>query len=167
MLNLYRWTQRVHHVSYLIIYLVCYKKKRIDIDIFEREHRTLPYIVAILSFALAVASFAYLKNTLMFAFVLAYLNVAIVMFIINLKWKISAHCSGIAGIATDAVYVLGPVAYPVFILVPFIAFVRYKLNAHTIGQLVAGAAVSINNIISDICCSLSFVIFLRFCHQKF
>ena len=124
-----------------VVYYV--KKKKIDIDIFERKYRTIPYIIAILSFALAVAAFAYLKDSLMFAVALAYLNVTIAMVVINLKWKISAHCSGIAGVATDAAYVIGPLAYPLFILVPFVAFVRHKLNVHDIWQLVMGAIVAI------------------------
>ncbi|MFH0837330.1 MAG: hypothetical protein V1870_04325, partial [Candidatus Aenigmatarchaeota archaeon] len=35
----------------LVIYYV--KKMNIDIDIFEKEHRTMPYIIVILFFALA------------------------------------------------------------------------------------------------------------------
>ncbi|MFH0837383.1 MAG: hypothetical protein V1870_04600, partial [Candidatus Aenigmatarchaeota archaeon] len=125
----------------LVIYYV--KKMNIDIDIFEKEHRTMPYIIVILFFALASALFGYFSSKLMFAVSLAYLNVTIAMTIINLKWKISAHSAGIAGVVTDAAYVFGPIAYPLFILVPFVSFVRYKLNAHDLGQLIAGAVMAI------------------------
>ena len=74
---------------------------------------------------------------------MAYLNVTIALLIINTKLKISVHVAGVAGIAVDAVYVFGWMATPVFLLIPFVAWVRYRMGVHSLEQLMLGAIFSI------------------------
>lgn len=119
------------------------KKRNINIDIFEQDKRHVPFIMSLASFALGVLVFRYLNSPLLYTLCLAYLNIAIALLVINTKWKISVHAAGVAGVATFATYIFGWIAAPLFILVPFMGWVRYKMNAHDLYQIIGGITVSI------------------------
>ncbi len=119
------------------------KKKNINIDIFEQDKRHIPFIMSLASFALGALLFRYLNSTLLYTLCLAYLNIAIAFLVINTKSKISVHVAGVAGVATFATYIFGLITAPLFLLVPFIGWVRYKMNAHDLYQIIGGIAVSI------------------------
>lgn len=119
------------------------KKRNINIDIFEQDKRHIPFIMSLASFALGVLVFKYLNSPLLYTLCLACLNIAIAFLVINTKWKISVHSAGIAGAATYASYVFGWIATPLFLLVPFIGWVRYKVDAHDLYQIIGGITVSI------------------------
>lgn len=120
------------------------KKQKIDMDIFEQNKRHIPFIMSLGSFALGVIIFKYIESPLLFTLCLAYLNVTIALLIINIKWKISVHAAGVAGAVTDAVYIFGLFLAPLFLLVPFIAWVRHKMGAHDEWQLLGGSILSIS-----------------------
>jgi hypothetical protein len=74
---------------------------------------------------------------------LAFLLNTIAVFLINLKYKISAHAGNIAGIATILYLIYGNIALPIYLLLIPIYALRIKLKAHTIGQLILGTISSI------------------------
>jgi len=119
------------------------RKEKISIDIIDRNKRKIPYIVSIASFLLSSLIFYCLNSPLLFTLSIAYFNVSILLFIINTRWKISVHCAAISGLATDATYVFGLLATPLFILVAFIGWVRYKMHVHTLSQIIAGTFISL------------------------
>jgi len=65
------------------------------------------------------------------------------MMLINLKWKISIHASGITGPATFLFYSFGMIAIPFFLLVLPVGWARLRLNAHTPAQVLAGATLTV------------------------
>lgn len=119
------------------------RKGKVDVELSERESRTRFYLMAII-LQIVAAIFYYIYNhKLMFVTSVAYAITTITMTLINLKWKISAHAGGIAGPVTALYLVYGEIALPLYLLLLPIFTLRYKVKAHTVGQLFAGAAVSI------------------------
>ena len=119
------------------------KEEKVNVDIFEQKKRSIPFVVGMALFAIGAVVLNYMGAHLLYTLSISYLLVTLALFLINIKWKISVHCAGMAGVATDATYIFGLSAIPLFFLVPVIAWVRYKIHSHTIGQLIAGSIVSI------------------------
>jgi membrane-associated phospholipid phosphatase len=116
---------------------------KVDINVSVRKKRTVFY-----GFGAAIMFFGaivfWLTGTkIMFSYSLSLLLVTTAALLVNLKSKISAHTSGIASDATALVYIYGIFLWPVFLLIPFISFIRYKTKAHSLLQLTAGAAAGI------------------------
>jgi membrane-associated phospholipid phosphatase len=116
---------------------------KVDINVSAREKRTSFYIVAIIGQIIAVLIFLLTQTTVMFVYSLAVLLVTIVGMLINLKWKISVHTFGISSDVAALLYVYGMFLWPVLVLIPFVAFFRYKTKAHSITQLIAGITLGI------------------------
>jgi len=114
-----------------------------DLDVTDRHKRTPFYAIALASYAAGTATFWLLGAHTLAVLCAAYLAVTAAVTIINLFWKISAHAAGVAGPATALVYVFGLYGAPAFLFTPLVMWVRLRLRAHTLGQLVAGALVAI------------------------
>lgn len=110
----------------------------------ERETRTIPFIAAALSYLLG-AFILFTLNTpvIVVALMLCYGVNTFVMMLINFKWKISVHASGITGPATFLFYSFGLIALPFFLLVIPVGWARLRLRAHTPAQVLAGALLTI------------------------
>jgi membrane-associated phospholipid phosphatase len=65
------------------------------------------------------------------------------MMFINLKWKISAHASGVAGPVTALYSVYGSQILPLYLLLLPVFALRLKLKAHNIWQLIGGTVLAI------------------------
>ncbi len=110
----------------------------------ERETRTIPFFGAALSYllgALILSSLA--APVIIVALMLCYGVNTFVMMLINLKWKISIHASGVTGPATFLFYTFGMIAIPFFLLVLPVGWARLRLRAHTPAQILAGALLTI------------------------
>ena len=118
-----------------------------DIFISRREERTLPYLFSFLSYIFWTI---FLWRILKFPpFMVAMgigtaISILLITFI-NLKWKISAHMSGIGGLAGGIFGICYRMAYnPTWLLIgilclaALIALARIELKAHTPGQTLAG-----------------------------
>jgi hypothetical protein len=126
----------------IIVAVYYYRKGLVDIEVSERKKRTPIYLVSILSQIFAVFYFYYGCRLMLFLS-LAFLLNTIAVFLINLKYKISAHAGNIAGIATILYLIYGNIALPIYLLLIPIYALRIKLKAHTIGQLILGTISSI------------------------
>ncbi len=124
-------------------FLYLLKKRLTDMDIRSRRTRASVLAAAAASCAASSAIFYYLGYHAMFAISLAYLFAAAAVAINSLFWKISIHAAGVAGPTTALAYVFGIGALPIYLLVLLTAFVRFRLKAHTLPQLMGGAAVAI------------------------
>ena len=118
-----------------------------DLFISKREERTMPYLFAILAYVFWVM---FLWRTLQFPMTLLIYAIGCVfslfaMTLINLRWKISAHLTGIGGLV-GAVFgvcyhmAINPVwlFVTVIIISGLVAISRLYLKAHTLGQVIAG-----------------------------
>ena len=64
-----------------------------------------------------------------------------VALLISTFWKISIHTSVTAGSATILALVFGPAALVLGSLVAAVAWARVRLRAHSVSQVIVGAAV--------------------------
>ncbi len=111
-----------------------------DVHIMERTQRTLPYCIAIASFGLGTLTLWLLYGWGMMSALLACctLNTLTVM-LINLRWKISAHATGVSGSIAACLLIVGWRAWPLLGLLALVAWARIYLRAHTPGQVVSGS----------------------------
>jgi membrane-associated phospholipid phosphatase len=118
-----------------------------DLFISKREQRTLPYLFSFISYAFWTLFLLRVLKLPMFMVAVGIGTTLSILFItlINLKWKISAHLSGIGGLAGGVFGVCYRLAYnPYWFLIAvlavsaLVAYSRIELKAHTPGQTLAG-----------------------------
>ena len=128
----------------VLVYLLSRRGIIPDYYASERETRTVPFFGAALSYLLgAVILQSLTAPVIITALMLCYGVNTFIMMIINLKWKISIHASGITGPATFLFYSFGLIAIPFFLLVLPVGWARLRLRAHTPAQILAGALITI------------------------
>ena len=124
--------------------LVLIKKMGIDLDITDRTKRTLPLILAIISYIIGFLILYFIKAPpVVTVLMLCYFTNTLIILFINFKWKISIHAMGIAGPTVALTYVFG--FYGVFFgfLILLVMWSRVTLQKHTISQVLAGAFLGI------------------------
>lgn len=118
------------------------KGKLTDFDVYVREQRTLPYLV---SLGCAVVSCTVMMIARAPSLLILLNSAALVqgttMYLVNRRWKISAHAAGSAGFAVLIWQILGPFSSPILLVIPLVAWSRVVLRRHTLGQVIAGAAL--------------------------
>ncbi len=128
------------------------------LEVRRRESRLKPFLVGITSYAVGMVVMALTGTTavpFLVALALLYpINTALIV-LINLRWKISVHMTSLAGFVsillfvsltvwrdlppdTEAVLTALTVA-PLLILLPLLMWARVRVEAHTPGQVMAGA----------------------------
>jgi membrane-associated phospholipid phosphatase len=132
------------------ILLMMRKGEVSDLFISKREQRTMPYLFSFLSYAFWTLFLLRVLKLPMFMVAIGIgttLSILLITFI-NLKWKISAHLSGIGGLAGGVFGVCYRMAYnPVWLFVlilaisALVAIARMELKAHTSFQTLAGFAL--------------------------
>jgi len=134
----------------LPIWLMMKRGEVNDLFISKREERTMPYLFSLMAYFFWAL---FMWRTLQFPkFIVAMgmgsaLSILIIV-LINLKWKISAHAAGIGGLSGAIFGVCYRTAInPVWLLVLFlfisgvVSLSRLELKAHTSGQVLAGYVV--------------------------
>jgi len=129
------------------ILLMLRKGEVSDLFISKREQRTMPYLFSFLSYVFWTLFLLRVLKLPMFMVAIGIgttLSILIIT-LINLKWKISAHLSGIGGLAGGIFGVCYRMAYnPVWLFVlilaisALVAIARMELKAHTPFQTLAG-----------------------------
>jgi membrane-associated phospholipid phosphatase len=126
----------------IIVVIVLHLSRKIsDVHITTREQRTLPFLLTIGSFIIGTLLLWLVSGPcLLTAMLICYaINTTVVM-LINFKWKISVHATGIGGPLAAFTVVAGwMIAAPFLGLVALVAWARVYLRAHTPGQVVAGS----------------------------
>ena len=121
-----------------------------DLFISKREQRTMPYVFSIISYAFwALFLFRVLKLPMfMVGMGIGTTLSILVITLVNLKWKISAHMSGIGGLAGGIFGISYRMAYnPLWLLIlilavsALVALSRIELKAHTPLQTLGGFSV--------------------------
>ncbi|MGZ7069253.1 MAG: PAP2 family protein, partial [Methanobacterium sp.] len=112
----------------------------IDMDIPKRTDRNYPLLLVILSYAIGVIVL-YLLNAPSITTILmfCYFSNTLIVFFINLYWKISIHSLGVAGPAAALIYVFGVSGILYMLIIPLVMWSRVYLKEHTISQVVMGA----------------------------
>ncbi len=127
--------------SLFVIWLLR-RGKITDFDVYVREQRFWPYMVGISCSALSWIVMAVAQAPHIFIIISgAAAGQSLLMFLVNLRWKISVHTSGTACFAVLIWQLLGPAGATVLLAVPLVAWSRVRLGRHTVGQVTAGAAL--------------------------
>ena len=122
-----------------------------DLHVKVREQRLFPYLFAALCYIVAAYYLFYRHSPQwLVMFMVGSALTTVVMALINLKWKISAHTAGIGGVIAliYEIHVLGLSALDLFwllcltiIVAGVIGTARLVLKQHDIWQVLAGAVV--------------------------
>jgi membrane-associated phospholipid phosphatase len=129
-----------------LVFLLFLSRRGIIPDIYasQKDSRAIPFAGAISSYLLGSILLVLARApSMVTALMLCYFGNSSIMMLISQKWKISIHASGITGPATALIYSLGVIAAPLLLIVVPVGWARIKLNAHTLGQVSAGALLTI------------------------
>lgn len=111
-----------------------------DLDVYVRQQRIRPYLFSI---TCSLTTFG-LLHILQAPSVLKIIAAAAVLetsglFLVNLKWKISAHTAAIAGFSSLGLWAIGISALPFMGLIPLVAWSRVHIKRHTVAQTITGS----------------------------
>ncbi len=127
-----------------VIFVLRRKTDARDIDIPLREERRRPLFLSAASYFVGTAVLLLAQAPLLITGVtFAYGIGTLVIFLINLRWKISIHTMGIAGPTTVLVFVFGVWGILLGALLPLVTWSRVYLKKHTIAQALAGIVAGI------------------------
>lgn len=127
--------------------LILLKMKRIQsLEMETNQERIIPYSSTALYFFALFYLFYDAEFPNIFKIVILGAGISILLtFLINFKWKISAHTVGIGGIAGAALGIIYRIEMDMMIafvsillLSGIVAYARLKLNAHTPAQVYSG-----------------------------
>jgi hypothetical protein len=130
-----------------------------SIEVRRRTARFRPFLIGIGFYLVGLAVLSWAAETaqaLLLALAALYPINTLIILLITLRWKISVHMIGLAGFISVLLYVsllvsdaLPPregsllraaTVLPLIALVPILMWARVRVEAHSVGQVVAGAA---------------------------
>lgn len=113
-----------------------------DMDVFIRQQRKGPYMVTIGCLLLCWVVMLLGQAPLTFIVVLSASIVEMLMlFLVNLRWKISAHATTASGFTVLLWQLLGPIGLLSVLFTVLVIWSRVYLKRHTLHQTLAGAAL--------------------------
>ena len=111
-----------------------------DFDVFIRQQRKGPYLVTIACLLLCWVVMFFGAAPLAFVVILsASILEILLLFLINLRWKISAHATTAAGFAVLIWQLFGPPGLLSVLFALMVIWSRIHLRRHTVRQTLAGA----------------------------
>ena len=115
-----------------------------DLDMSVRAEREMVFSAFVVFDLLgAIALWLLHAPRLMIAAMLGYLVSTLIVQYITRYWKISTHAIGITAPLVALTLIYGRQPLPFMVLIPMVCWARVYLKAHTIVQVVAGAALAI------------------------
>ena len=128
----------------LIIFAMVRGKIITDMLVNERKDRFKPFLAAIACYTAGFFVLIYMRAPyVLVALMACYLVNGFVMMLISRSWKISIHASGIAGPATFLTHFFNVSMWPFLVLSFIICWSRWRLNMHSLNQLIAGLVVTV------------------------
>lgn len=114
-----------------------------DLDMSVRAEREAVF-TAFVAFYLIGAGVLWLVHAprVLIATMLGYFAATLVVGYITRYWKISTHALGITAPLVALTLLYGRQPMPFLVLIPMVCWARVYLKAHTIGQVLAGAALA-------------------------
>ncbi|MEM3371387.1 MAG: hypothetical protein QXO55_02055 [Candidatus Korarchaeum sp.] len=120
-----------------------YLKGEIDILVPERSMRGKFFAQASLSYLIGFILLRLAGSKMLSLLSLTYLLVSLALIVINRRiTKISVHMAGITGPATFLIYFGNYLGYAMTLLIPLLAWSRWRSGSHTLGQVILGSLVS-------------------------
>lgn len=122
-----------------------YSSDRIsDLDMSVRQEREMVFSAFVIFYGVGAATlwFAHAPR-LMIAAMLGYLLSTLIVQYITRYWKISTHALGITAPWIALTLLYGRQPLPFVVLIPMVCWARVYLKAHSVAQVLAGAALAI------------------------
>jgi hypothetical protein len=127
----------------VVIYVMFRRGTISDIYASERQSRLTPFLGAIVCYAVGLAALISLGSPfIMVSLMACYLGNTLAMALISTGWKISIHAAGIAGPSVFLIRQIDVGLWPFSLLTIPICWARWRLKAHSVGQLAAGVALT-------------------------
>ncbi len=131
-------------LPFLYLLILFHREKVTGFDVPVREQRTVPYLISVLIYFVGFITLVAIgASVTVYALMLCYATNTLVISIINVKWKISAHAMGASGPLTALAVTFGWRVLPIFLVVPIVAWARVEVKAHTRAQVAAGSLLGI------------------------
>lgn len=119
--------------------------KKIDMDIPERTDRHYPLILVIITYIIGtIVLYALNAPAITTVLMFCYFSNTLILFLINLYWKISIHAMGVAGPSVALIYVFGPLGLVFSPIIPLVMWSRLYLKKHTFFQVIIGALLGLS-----------------------
>lgn len=110
----------------------------------ERYNRRILYVAAILSFSICSVLMVLIDHNGYYLFIsVSFLIISILLAVINVKTKVSIHCSVISLVAMTIALFFWPVGIVFLFLIPLVSWSRLYLKEHTLDQVLLGCFVGI------------------------
>lgn len=127
-------------VGILIFWTKSIKKDEVDLP--KKEDRYYPFLIVIGSYFIGtVFLFALNAPPITTCLMFCYFSNTLIVFFINLYWKISVHSMGVAGPSTALFFTFSYYGLILALLIPLVMWSRVYLNRHTMPQVIAGASL--------------------------
>ncbi len=129
-----------------ILFFIYFLKKHIikSRDANIKTERIIPYLISvILCFIGLIISESIQLNYYIIILWLIYLISSIALYVINLKWKISAHSMGAAIPLVILIYLFGVEMLLFIVVVAAVGWSRVELGVHSKSQVMAGAFLGV------------------------
>jgi membrane-associated phospholipid phosphatase len=111
-----------------------------DFHLNVRKERTKPFLIMTANTAVVFLVMLLLGAPKLILIVIATAILQLFfMLLITLRWKISGHCTAVAGLVVLALALFGENLLPSTLLIPLVAWSRIRLKRHTPAQTVAGS----------------------------
>lgn len=130
-------------VAPIVMVLYSFKKGYVDLHVSEGERRPVFFLPAIVAYLSAATVFLFLNCEILYNLSMAYLSMSFTVLLVTLFWKISIHMAALTGPITALILVFGATYAPLYLLALPLGWARTELEAHTVSQVVLGAAVGI------------------------
>jgi membrane-associated phospholipid phosphatase len=128
----------------LYVFLLNATDRISDLDMSVRLEREMVFTAFVMFDALGAAVLWLIgAPRLMLAAMLGYLVSTLVVQYITRYWKISTHAIGITAPLAALTLIYGRQPLPFMVLIPMVCWARVYLRAHTLAQVLAGAALAV------------------------
>lgn len=118
-----------------------------DLHLAIRKERPTLFMIALLSGFLGLFFLVFLgAPKVLITLGLSFLFLGLIVTVITLFWKISAHTAGVAAVLTAALLILGPKVFPLFLLIPLVGWARVERGKHNFYQVAGGALAAIASV---------------------
>ncbi|WP_174589851.1 hypothetical protein [Methanocella conradii] len=124
----------------VLVVMLWSRNKKSESDLPQKEDRIAPLVIVITIYlagtaALYAAGAPLLSTALMFC----YFSNTLIVFFINIFWKISIHSMGVMGPTVALIFAFGAPGAFLGLVLPVVMWSRIYLKKHTISQVIMGA----------------------------
>jgi len=132
----------ISFLPFIFVYIDMVRGKT-DIFVSKREERRKYYILTLFSYIMGVLSLNLIGISAYNILFYAYFIVGLMLFIQNIKYKISIHAAGIAGPTTLLVAEYDSFYWLLYLVLIPVIWSRLKMKAHSKYQIISGALTSV------------------------